>query len=127
MVGAGVRRVLVGGRWCAMSSECCAGLVGRSSMWPKSLLNVPIHVARVGPPARRSALAWVRDACAADFLHRGWVAAFVALVVALPVVVTGLASAGGWIGVAGIVVVLVATVAVMTRIDLGSGRTPHHE
>jgi hypothetical protein len=49
------------------------------------------------------------------------------LVVALPVVVLGPASAGGWIGVGGIVVVPVATVAVMTRIDLGSGRTPHHE
>ena len=54
-------------------------------------------------------------------------AAFVGLVVAFPVLVLGLAAIGGWFGLAGIVVVLVATVAVVVGIDGGRVRAAHED
>ena len=54
-------------------------------------------------------------------------AAFVGLVVALPVLVLGLASVGGWVGLAGVAVVLVAAVAVAVGIDGGPVRAAHED
>jgi hypothetical protein len=54
-------------------------------------------------------------------------AAFVGLVVALPVVVLGMASIGGWVGLDGVAVVLVATVAVVVGIDVGPVRAAHED
>jgi hypothetical protein len=54
-------------------------------------------------------------------------AAFVGLVVALPVVVLGMASIGGWVGLDGVALVLVATVAVVVGIDVGPVRAAHED
>ncbi|MBN9098101.1 MULTISPECIES: hypothetical protein [unclassified Pseudonocardia] len=49
-------------------------------------------------------------------------AAFVVLVLALPVLVLGLASIGGWLGLAGVATVLVTGVTVVVIIDAGPFR-----